>query len=237
MLTFPFSWANYCFSQYKNKKFFIKFKNTEDIFTEIYKSKYWGSNESVSGPGSSALSTENLREKLPSLLKTFSIRSIFDAPCGDLNWMKLLLSKINVQYIGGDIVKDLIQAHILKYKNDMTNFIHIDLVSDKFPTTDLMICRDCLFHLSYEDTKLVLTNFINSGTPYLLTTTYKNFSGFKNKNIMTGNYRRIDLFSPPYLFDSKPLARIDDWIHPEPEREMCLWGREQIIASLNRAQA
>jgi hypothetical protein len=96
-----------------------------------------------------------------------------------------------------------------------------------------MILRDCLFHLSYEDTKLVLKNFINSGIPFLLTTTHKNISGFQNKNITTGSFREIDLFSIPYSFDSKPITRIDDWIYPDPEREMCLWSRDQIITSLN----
>jgi len=106
------------------------------------------------------------------------------------------------------------------------------LIKDEFPNAHLMICRDCLFHLSYEDTRLVLKNFINSGIQYLLTTTHKNISGFQNRNISTGSFRKIDLFSTPYSFDSSPIARIDDWKYPEPEREMCLWSSEQINNSL-----
>ena len=167
------------------------------------------------------------------MLQKYSIRSIFDAPCGDLNWMKLLIPKINIKYIGGDIVKDLINSHNLAYKDVNTSFVHIDLIKDKFPYSDLMICRDCLFHLSYKDTRLVLKNFIASTTPYILTTTYKNYGSFSNKDILTGEFRMIDLFSRPYSFDPNPIERIDDWIHPEHEREMCLWSREQIITALD----
>jgi hypothetical protein len=216
----------------KEKEIF-KHDSIEGRFTAIYRSNYWGSKESVSGSGSTLLYTENLRNKLPYLLQKYSIKSVFDAPCGDFNWMHLLLEKINVIYIGGDIVKDLINSHNLNYKNNNTNFIHIDLTQDKFPHADLMICRDCLFHLSYQDTKLVLNNFINSGITYLLTTTHKNIIGFQNKDISTGLFRTIDLFSTPYLFESNPFVRIDDWMYPEPERELCLWHRDQIITTLN----
>jgi hypothetical protein len=229
ILVYPFNVYSY---KIKEKKIF-KHDSIEDRFTEIYKSNYWGSKESVSGSGSTLIYTENLRNKLPDLLQKYSIKSIFDAPCGDFNWMKLLLPKININYIGGDIVKDLINSHNINYKNNNTNFIHIDLIKDKFPNADLMICRDCLFHLSYEDTRLVLKNFIDSSIPYLLTTTHKNITGFRNKNISTGFYREIDLFSAPYSFDSKPIERVDDWMYPEPEREMCLWSRDQIITALN----
>jgi NH3-dependent NAD+ synthetase len=47
------------------------------------------------------------------------------------------------------------------------------------------------------------------------------------------DFREIDLFSTPYSFDPEPIERIDDWMYPEPEREMCLWSRDQIIASIN----
>ncbi len=229
ILVYPF---NSCLQKRQEKKIFSH-QSVEDRFTEIYKSNYWGSKESVSGSGSTLAYTENLRNKLPELIQRHSIKSIFDAPCGDFNWMKLVLMKINVKYIGGDIVKDLINSHNLKYRNDSISFVHIDLIKNRFPNADLMICRDCLFHLSYEHTKKIFLNFINSEIPYLLTTTHKNIRGFKNRNILTGDFREIDLFSTPYSFDPEPIERIDDWIYPDPEREMCLWSRDQIIAAIN----
>jgi len=100
-----------------------------------------------------------------------------------------------------------------------------------------MICRDCLFHLSFQDTKSVLENFIQSNSTYLLTTTHKNMGGsFINKDISTGDFRCIDLFSKPYNFPTDPLYTIDDWIAPDPERQMCLWNREQVLLALRGFQ-
>ncbi len=95
-----------------------------------------------------------------------------------------------------------------------------------------MICRDCLFHLSYEDTKQLLDNFVQSNIPYLLTTTYHNDTSFKNKDIITGHFRMIDLFSPPYNFPKEVLFKIDDWVAPESPRSMCLWSKDQIIEAI-----
>jgi hypothetical protein len=214
----------------KERKFdksILVFSNTEEKFTWIYKNNYWGY-ESVSGTGSTITYTENIRQELPKLISKFDIKSILDAPCGDFGWMKILLPKLNVSYIGADIVKEMIESHKEKYQNESIKFIALNLITDKFPTSDLMICRDCLFHLSYEDIQSVLVNFVNSDTTYLLTTTHKNTYNFKNTDIKTGDHRVIDLFSHPFNFPQNPLARIDDWMEPEPEREMCLFTKEQI---------
>jgi hypothetical protein len=66
------------------KKDVLGLASNEDRFTWIYKNNYWQSNESASGTGSSLKNTENLRKELPALISKFSIKKIFDAPCGDL---------------------------------------------------------------------------------------------------------------------------------------------------------
>jgi len=225
----------YPINKLKHKRFektVLTLKSAEDRFTWISKNNYWSNEESVSGTGSTLQYTENLRKELPKLVNDYSIQIIFDAPCGDFNWMKHLLPELNLQYIGGDIVRPLIESHSSKYMNEQTTFIHIDLIKDKFPRADLMICRDCLFHLSFDDTKSVLKNFVDSNISYLLTTTYRNTDRFVNKDIKTGDYRLIDLFSSPYCFPTA-LASIDDWLPPDPERQMCLWSREQVSKALS----
>ena len=93
-----------------------------------------------------------------------------------------------------------------------------------------MICRDCLFHLSYKDIESVLENFIAAEIKYLLTTTFTH--NRSNRDIITGDFRRLNLFKKPFSFDKKPLERIDDYIHPFPKREICLWNRSQVILAL-----
>ena len=146
--------------------------------------------------------------------------------------MQHFLKDNPITYIGGDIVQLLIEAHSKHYQNATTRFIHIDLTKQDFPAADLMLCRDCLFHLSYADTKAVLQHFVASDIAYLLTTTHSNRSGFANHDIRTGSFRLIDLFAAPYHFPKDVLYRIEDWLAPDPKREMCLWSREQVIAVL-----
>lgn len=226
----------YPINRRKNKRFqseVLSLKSNEDRFTWIYKNNYWSSSESLSGTGSTLKYTENLRKELPNLFSKYSIQKVFDAPCGDFNWMSHLLPSVKLEYIGGDIVKPLIENLNSKHKSNNISFVHFDLIKEIPPEVDLMICRDCLFHLSFQDIKSVLENFIKSKSTYLLTTTHKNTgSSFTNRDISTGEFRCIDLFSKPYSFPADPLYVIEDWIAPDPERQMCLWSREQILLAL-----
>lgn len=209
-----------------------KYATAEEKFQAIYEHNLWGNDESVSGAGSTFRQTVNLREKLPQVFTDYSVKKVFDAPCGDFNWMKHLLPTVAVEYIGGDVVRPLIAANRENFASDTVSFVDLDLISDDYPQSDLMICRDCLFHFSYADTKSALQRFIDSQTPYLLTTTHINSTGFENRDIETGSFRLMDLFKAPYSFPSPPLLVIDDWLPPEPERQMCLWSREQVISVL-----
>jgi hypothetical protein len=226
-------------SKHKHFQKNVLSKNSvEDKFTFIYQKNHWGSKESVSGSGSTLLYTDNLRKNLPGLISKYSIKKVFDAPCGDFNWMQVLLPNVDIDYVGGDIVKALVDQHNIKHKTNKIAFVHLDLIKDNLPKTDLLICRDCLFHLSYKDTKSVLENFVKSGTPYLLTTTHKNNGAdrFVNSDIQTGDFRLIDLLSIPYNFPTDYLESIDDWITPDPERQMCLWNRDQILEALFKCE-
>ena len=231
ILKYPFAWAARNFADSR----LASLRTAEARFTWIYRKNYWQSSESASGDGSTLGYTANLRKELPALFEKFAIRSVLDAPCGDFNWMRELLRKVDVEYTGGDIVLPLIRSLNSQHGAPGRTFVHLDLVTGKLPKADLMICRDCLFHLSYADTRAVLENYLASGTAYLLTTTHKNRDGWLNQDIRTGFYRQIDLFAAPFNFSTAPLARIDDWVAPFPEREMCLWSRDQVATALGRS--
>jgi hypothetical protein len=210
------------------------YATVEEKFQAIYEHNLWGNDESVSGAGSTFRQTVNLREQLPKVFTDYSVTKVFDAPCGDFNWMKHLLPTVDVDYIGGDVVPALIAANTESFANDRVSFLDLNLITDDYPHADLMICRDCLFHFSYADTTSALRKFLESGIPYLLTTTHTNSTGFENRDIETGDFRLMDLFKAPYSFPSPPLLVIDDWLPPEPERQMCLWSREQVASVLQR---
>jgi len=197
--------------------------NTER-FTTIYRENLWNDPESVSGAGSTLEHTQNLRARLPRLMETHGITPVLDAPCGDFNWMKEVLKDIRtLDYTGGDIVADLIDQNQTIYGKAGVRFEIIDITQGPLPIADLMIVRDCLFHLSFADVAAFLTTLCASEIRYLLTTTHDVGADFNNIDIVTGNFRRIDLFSPPFSFPVQPLERIDDYIAPYPVRQMCLF--------------
>ena len=223
---------------YLREQINIELKNinaVEEIFTNIFKSNAWGSGESVSGNGSTVAYTTSMRSLIGQLFDKYGIDSIFDAPCGDFNWMKLVLKDRKMKYYGADIVKDLITSLSDKYASDNINFYHLDLLTGNYPETDLMLCRDCLFHLSFQDIKTVLQNFANSKIKYLLTTNMYNNEGFLNTDIQTGGFRKIDLFLEPFLLPINCVDRIDDSHESEQgtKRELVLWDRSQILSRLN----
>lgn len=204
--------------------------NLKHVFSEIFQNNKWRSAESVSGTGSELKYTENLRKHLPNLFEEFGVKKVLDAPCGDFNWMKEISKNLNIHYTGGDIVPELISKNISNYQSPKTKFIVLDITTDKLPDADLMICRDCLFHLSYENIEKFINNFNNSNIEYLLTTSHTNNRKFKNKDIANGGFRLIDLLDTPFNFPAASLKNIDDWIPGYPERKMILWSKSQLQA-------
>ena len=180
-----------------------KYKSTEEIFTSIYKTNNWNSRESISGVGSELEQTNYLINELNSILKSYSIKSMLDIPCGDFNWMRFVnLTETN--YIGADIVNELILNNSKKYsiKNHI-EFKVINLITDKLPKVDLVFTRDCLVHLSFKDIFTSIQNIKNSGSKYLLTTTFINRN--TNSDIITGSWRTLNLEIFPFHFP-KPIA-------------------------------
>ena len=126
-------------------------KSKADVFTHYYANNIWESTESVSGTGSEVACTELIRREIPRLIEELAVKQILDAPCGDYNWFRLIPRKRDVYYLGADIVKPLIERNRKLFKDDITNFIDLDITQDNLPAADLLICRDCLMHFSYQD--------------------------------------------------------------------------------------
>src|SRR6266404_3922440 len=129
----------------------------EAIFTYIYRTNFWQSRESISGPGSELRFTNRMRQELNALIKRFNISSIADAPCGDCNWMRHV-DIGTCRYIGFDIVEDLIENN-RKLFGPTREFRHCNLIENIIEKVDLIICRDMLAHLDYEQIFTVLKNF------------------------------------------------------------------------------
>ena len=212
---------------YKNM---LKLKNPKERFLEIYKKKLWSSKESVSGAGSDVASTLPLRKWLILNITKLKIKSFVDAPCGDFNWMKLVIPEVDINYIGLDIVDEVISKNKFKFESEKVNFKITNICKDELPSCDIIMVRDCLFHLSYYDINQFLINLSKTNYKYLLTTTHIVENGFKNSDITTGDFKIIDLFSEPFDFDSKLVKdRVNDFIDIRTiKREMILVEKQYV---------
>ena len=169
------------------------------LFTHIYQTNYWECPESASGPGSSMDETQTIRVLLPELVGKYSWKKFVDIPCGDWNWMKTV--DLGVEYyFGGDIVPDIIEDNTKKYGDAHRVFQVVNLTESPLPSGDVLFCRDCLVHLSYEHIEKFLHQLHKSGIRYLLSTTFtsRNFNG----DIVTGDWRPINLEREPFNFPS-----------------------------------
>lgn len=194
-----------------------------EVFTEIYRRNIWGYQETASGGGSTLHYTEGLRETLPKLIGDLNVRTLLDLPCGDFHWM----SEVNLpitHYIGSDIVPRLVENARIRYGRPEREFRTLDLCKDALPQADLLLCRDCLMHLSEEMIFLALANIIRSDIKYLLITTYPDGP---NRSIRIGDWFPINLCAAPYNFPA-PVRAIDDWVPPFDRRQLGLWEIESL---------
>lgn len=200
-------------------------------FDEIAQGNLWGSPESLSGAGSEIKRTALYRENLVSLVKQRDFKSMFDAPCGDLNWMHLALRQLKMDYLGGDISPSLVELNRSRFPD--LSFVELDITKDTFPDADIWHCRDCLFHLSYADIDLALRNFARSDIRYALITNHRGL--IRNVDIETGGWRYIDLRSAPFNLPA-PEAVLDDYSFGDLPRYVGLWSREQIKVAVSADQ-
>lgn len=151
--------------------------------------------ETVSGAGSTLQATTATRDWLLKICRSHNIRSIVDLGCGDWNWMRLVVPSLELDwYQGYDIVPELIEYNHQEYGSEKIAFSVADITSLVIPTADLVICRDCLTHLSYEHIRRVLTAVKRSGAMYFMATTYPKAT---NRDGADGPWRPLNLTAAP----------------------------------------
>ncbi|GAB4383932.1 hypothetical protein [Albidovulum sp.] len=174
-----------------------------ETFTRYFRENTWGDRESVSGKGSNLAATEALRAALPDVFREFGVTSLLDVPCGDFHWMSRL-DLTGIDYTGGDIVAELIAANRQRYGAPGIAFEVINLIESDLPRADMVFTRDCLVHLSFADAIAAIANIRRSGSRHLMATTFPGTE--RNVDILTGQWRAIDLCKPP--FDFPPPLRL-----------------------------
>lgn len=165
-------------------------------FERIERTNLWGAATSVSGLGSEDRATAAIREELPGLLQRLGVRSLLDAPCGDAGWIARMT--LDVHYTGIDIVPSLIAANAGRVARGEVRgrFLVADITRDALPSCDVILCRDCLVHLSFQNIARAIARFRASGAQFLLVTTFLEWAG--NCDCEDGDWRALNMTKAPF---------------------------------------
>jgi len=167
----------------------------------------FGTPETYCGSGSYIQNTKETISWIQDMLKLTKTKSILDLGCGDWNWMKEVNLE-GIHYTGIDLDEEFIEENKEKYPQH--TFLVADALKGKYPTVDLVICRDLLLHLKDEDIAKILEKIINSKSIYFMTSSHmgganRDFSNREKKKVYTRRKRpsrRVNLLIPPWCFES-----------------------------------
>jgi hypothetical protein len=166
-------------------------------FAEIYVSNHWRSEESGSGPGSTKTATQALVPQLIELIHSLGVRILVDAPCGDANWIGPVALEAAI-YAGYGVVPWVVDSLRARAREFGLNaqFATADIIADQLPKADLILCRDCLVHLTDDLVLTALARLAASRSTWLLATTFPDLE--RNAPGAVGGWRPIDLTKPPF---------------------------------------
>ncbi len=160
---------------------------------------------------------------IKNLVKRYNIISINDCPCGLYeNWINLVdLPNLGVKYRGYDINDLVVNRNKEKYPN--LEFFEFHMCEEILPSSDLIICRDCLFHFPNDLVIKTLNNFRESKSTYLLATHQQWVE--QNENLPPHElandwgYRELNVEIAPYNLGTP----IESHIEKMWNRSMSLW--------------
>src|SRR3954462_445203 len=191
-------------------------------FERIYETNLWSDPATRSGVGSTLDSTRVLRHRLPAALRALGTRVLLDAPCGDFTWMQQV-DLGDIEYIGGDIVPTIVAANSRRSVSASRRFVELDLTRDDLPDADVLLCRDCLVHLSYANISAVLANVARSNIRFMLMTSFPGRGD--NRDVDDGDWRPLDFQAPPFSFPAPRLTLVE-----ECEEENGAYADKSLVA-------
>jgi SAM-dependent methyltransferase len=182
----------------------VREQNMAGIFSQIYAQGAWvmhDKQDSLSGVGSARAATDELTVQLSAFLREVRCRRLVDIGCGDFNWMQQVAG--DFEYLGIDVVPKVVEENKARYGTDRRRFICLDATRAPLETGDVAVCREVLFHLSFQDGLRLLRNIRAAGFQYVLFT--NDTSIWFNSDIRSGDFRRVNLTRSP--FNLAPPAR------------------------------
>ena len=215
-------WSEY----WNDRQFYLNTTNNEhiDVFTRIYETNKWGSNNNNNYSGSSGSGSSLDQQKntyvpfLKSFIKEHNINSVIDLGCGDFIVGKMIYNDLDVKYYGYDAYEKVINYHNKNnMKNDKYTFTHLDFYKEKESIVggDLCIIKDVLMHWSLDKIYNFLDYMIEIKKFKYILIINDCLQTEDNTNINDGQFRELSAnfyplkkYSPIILYKYEPKKEI-----------------------------
>jgi hypothetical protein len=127
-------------------------RNVKEIFSSIYSKNEWGGTrgEFCSGNGSTDERVVSLYVSMVARFaqsEGFMEKKFVDLGCGDFRVGQLLVPLCE-DYIGVDVVENLVLRNQAEFGNQSVRFTCLDIIEDNLPAGDVCFIRQVLQHLS-----------------------------------------------------------------------------------------
>lgn len=173
--------------------------NHNIIFKNIYETRSWGGDINTyfkgnSGPGSDVEYNKEYICFLKNFIINNQVQSVVDLGCGDWRCGKDIYESLSCTYIGYDIYQEMIDSHILNFKNPLWGFECKNCLKDlnDMKKADLLIVKDVLQH--WTDVEISRFMSFQSRTKrykYILITNCS-YNDNITKYIKTGEFRTLN---------------------------------------------
>ena len=127
------------------------------------------------------------------------------------------------------LLPDYVDAARRANSDPRRRFAVHDLLADPLPPADLVLCRDLLVHLSFDEVHRLLARIADSGSRYLLTTTFTDRTS--NMDIEHGNWRPLNLCLPPFDLPSPVELLVEGCAEEDgiyADKSLGLWRVEAL---------
>ena len=174
---------------------FYKAMSTEQIFSSIYKNKFWGSDKKNQFNSRQGTHDHKVLMKYVNSVRDFlgeerAFLTVLDVGCGDF-FVGQKLYKDFLFYTAIDIVPQLIKFNEENFVNKKLKFVVSDVTQEKMPSADVIFIRQVLQHLSNEKIKQLISNLPNKFKYLILTEHLPSKNFIANKDIITGHETRL----------------------------------------------
>jgi SAM-dependent methyltransferase len=198
-------------------------------FSNIYRDKKWGGHAAQkvdfhSGSGSIEVNTKLYEDMVVQFIHDQDIQSIVDIGCGDFQVSGRILDRIErpINYIGCDLVEELIARNRQKFGSLSVDFQSLDAVTEEIPPGELVLVREVLQHLPNKTVSKVLDKIKNRHFCLITNTIHQDMNSV-NLDIRAGSGTRVgigsglDIRQPPFS-----VAATEVLVHPHWQRPHAL---------------